>query len=143
MTTLHQLAAAECACRRMRMAARKVTRLYDDALRPLDIKVTQFTLLVAIQRGAPDSISRLADWLAMERTTLTRNLALLEKLGLVRVGPEGARRARGLTLTRKGERMLERALPLWREAQLSLERSLGRGNWKALRDQLDGLIAAI
>lgn len=135
--------AVECACRQLRAAARKVTRLYDDYLRPLDIRVTQFTVLTAIEHGAPGSISDLAEWLGMERTTLTRNLNLLENQGLVRMGEEGYRRSRHLELTRAGERTLEQARPLWRQAQQELEERTGADNWNRLRGQLDDLLGVL
>ncbi len=132
----------ECAALRTRMAARKVTRAYDEALRPLGLKVTQFTLLVAIKRGAPDSISRLADNLALERTTLTRNLQRLEKDGLIEIGPEGYRRARSLRLTERGEARLEQALPIWRTIQDRLVAELGRERWEDAKLLLNDLTQA-
>lgn len=135
--------AADCTCRRLRMAARKVTRLYDDFLRPLNIRVTQFTVLTAIHRGSPSSISDLADWLAMERTTLTRNLHLLEKQGLVHIGAEGFRRSRTLELTAAGEQILQQALPLWRQAQAALKEKTGTEGWRNLHYYLDELLAVV
>lgn len=129
----------ECAALRTRMAARAVTRAYDEALRPLGLRVTQFTLLASIALGAPDSISALAELLAMERTTLTRNLRLLEKEGLVAVGPEGYRRARSLRLTAAGRRKLDQALPKWREAQDHLISKLGATRWRDARALLSEL----
>lgn len=132
--------ARDCACRRARMAARKVTRAYDEALRPVGLKITQFTLLVAIGQGRPASISSLAEWLAMERTTLTRNLQLLERERLIELGPEGTRRTRAMTLTEKGRDVLERALPRWRTAQDRLEERLGPERWAETRDRLTDLV---
>ncbi|MBB3066793.1 MarR family winged helix-turn-helix transcriptional regulator [Limibacillus halophilus] len=131
----------ECAVLRTRMAARKVTRTYDEALRPLGLKVTQFTLLVAIKHGIPDSISELAESLAMERTTLTRNLQLLEKQGLATIGPEGYRRARSMQLTPLGEEKLAAALPVWRQAQDQLVRKLGKGRWIEAKALLSEIIS--
>lgn len=138
--TLIEEVAQDCACRRTRMAARKITRSYDDALRPVGLKVTQFTLLVAIGHGQPQSISSLADWLAMERTTLTRNLQLLEREALIKVGPEGYRRARTMSLTEKGRWAIERALPYWRAAQQALQRRIGAERWREARACLDELV---
>ena len=142
MATVKEVA-EECAALRTRMAARSVTRAYNEALRPLGLMATQFTLLAAIEQGAPDSISRLADWLAIERTTLTRNLQVLEKDGLVEVGPEGFRRARALKLTAAGERKLAQALPIWRETQDRLVAKLGKQRWKDARSMLEELSAAL
>ena len=132
----------ECAALRARMASRRVSRAFDEALRPVDLKVTQFTLLAAIRRGAPESISELAEALAMERTTLTRNLRILERRGLIEIGPEGRRRARALRLTAKGETLLERALPLWRRAQDRVVARLGERRWREARALLEELAEA-
>ena len=73
--------------------------------------------MVAIKLGAPSSISVLAEYLGLERTTLTRNLKLLEKEGLIEIGPEGHRRARAIKLSQQGEEKLGEALPIWRKTQ--------------------------
>ena len=129
----------ECAALRTRMAARSVTRIYDEAMRPVGLKITQFTLLVAIKMGTPESISQLADHLAMERTTLTRNLQLLEREGLVEVGPEGYRRARSMRLTKTGEAKLKKALPIWRATQDRMVAALGKDRWTDARRHLEEL----
>src|SRR5919197_3967964 len=77
--------ATECACRRLRGAARTVTRLYDEALRPTGLRTTQFTLMVAAELHGEAQISQLADTLNLERTTLTRELKVLEDRGLISV----------------------------------------------------------
>lgn len=140
-TTIDEVA-QECAAIRTRMAARSVTRAYDEALRPLGLRVTQFTLMVAIERGASESISALADKLAMERTTLTRNLRLLEKQGLIELGPEGYRRARSMQLTGEGRSLLAKALPVWRETQDALVQRLGAERWDTARALLGEIIQA-
>lgn len=127
----------ECAVLKTRMAARNVTRAYDKALRPLGLKSTQFTLLVAVRQGAPRSISRLADFLAMERTTLTRNLQLLEKTGLIELSPEGYRRERGMSLTPAGEQLLAKALPIWRRTQDRFVSAVGSEDWDSMTGTLD------
>ena len=127
----------ECAVLKTRMAARNVTRAYDKALRPLGLKSTQFTLLVAVRQGAPQSISRLADFLAMERTTLTRNLQLLEKSGLIEMSPEGYRRERGMHLTTAGEDLLAKALPIWRETQNRFVAAVGSEDWDSMAGTLE------
>lgn len=134
------LVAAECMCRRARMAARKITRIFDDALRPAGLRITQFTLLVAIGKGAPDSISLLAEWLAMERTTLVRNLQLLEKDGLIEMGPEGGRRARATRLTQAGRERLATAYPYWEKAQETIHQRLGDEDWRLTQGALDKLV---
>lgn len=123
------------------MAARSVSRIYDEAFRPLGIKGTQFSLLIAIKQAGPRSISFLADKLAMERTTLTRNVRVLENRGLVEVAAEGYRRSRELSLTREGEALLEKALPVWRATQEQVIARLGAEDWDKAGALLDRLAA--
>jgi DNA-binding MarR family transcriptional regulator len=131
---------AECLCFRSRRLARVLTRHFDEALRPLGIQATQLTLLAGIAGAGPEgqSMPRLIDLLAMDSTTLSRNLKPLRKQGLV--GLETAandRRARLAKLTPKGERVLSSALPLWRKAQDQLQELFGEDQSFALREQLD------
>ena len=139
-------AAAGCACLRARAAARATTRAYDAALRPLGLRVTQFTLLAALRvaerGGRPLSITDLAGRLAMDRTTLSRNLGPLERRGLATVGPEGAHRARPPSLTDAGRDLLGRALPLWAGAQEALRDAAGRAAWDAMHRSLPKITAA-
>src|SRR5262245_33514568 len=112
--------ARDCSCNRARQAARTLTKLYDEALRPADVQLSQLTLLVAVaqfgEHGA--SMGALAEALVMDRTTLTRNLRPLESAGLLRVArAPGDERLRIVFLTRAGERKIEEAFPLWERAQ--------------------------
>ena len=122
---LSRLAAQECIGFRVRRAARVVAQVYDDALAPLQIKGTQFSLLNAISLSDGPTISRLAATLLMDRTTLTRNLKPLQAAGLVALQPGDDRRRRMVRLTGAGQALLADALPLWRRAQLGLVRQLG------------------
>jgi DNA-binding MarR family transcriptional regulator len=108
---------AGCVCSAVRRAARAITQHYDRALRPSGLRVTQFTLLVILALAGPLPMSRVADRLGMERTTLTRNLQPLLRQGLVTVGDGADRRVRTLTLTARGRRAAAAALPHWRQAQ--------------------------
>ena len=128
-----------CACVRARMAARKLTRLYDKALKPAGLRITQFTLLIAIKDGRAKSLSALADILAMERTTLLRNLKVLEDAGLVVTEPSGEGRALSLRLTPDGEKRLHEALPYWQDAQRKLETELGQ-DWPVAKSSLEQII---
>src|SRR5215471_6484992 len=125
-----------CACQKVRMAARTVTRAYDDALRPIGLRATQLAVLVAM------SIAALAKFMIMDRSTLTRNLRPLEQEGLIAVGLEGWRRSRTLEITEKGRSRLGEALPLWKQAQETLRRKLGEQNWASIHSNLDQLIRA-
>jgi len=131
-----------CACHKVRMAARAVTRGYDDALRPVGLRATQLIVLVAVGMEGSMSITALADVLGMDRTTLTRNLDPLAKDGLIEVGVEGWRRSRAVGITKKGRSRLREALPLWSRAQENLRGKLGSREWTGVRNSLDQLIQA-
>ena len=131
-----------CVCHRTRMAARAVTRLYDDTLRPVGLRATQLAVLVAVGGDNVVSITALAKFMGMDRSTLTRNLTPLERDGLIRVGNEGWRRSRTVEITKKGRSRLREALPLWEEAQETLRRELGLRRWAVIRADLDDLIRA-
>lgn len=120
--------AKECTCIRVRQASRVVTKIFDHQLREAGLQDSQLSVLVAVahfgERGA--NIGALAEALVMDRTTLTRNLRPLERLGLLRVArsPDDAR-ARIVLLTKVGERKIELALPLWERAEKRLREALG------------------
>ena len=124
------------------MASRAVTRLYDDTLRPVGLRATQLVLLVAIGSGEAVSITALAKFIGMDRSTLTRNLAPLERDGLVRVGNEGWRRSRTIEITKKGSARSREALSFWEKAQNTLRKKLGARKWAVVRTDLDELIRA-
>jgi DNA-binding MarR family transcriptional regulator len=107
-----------CFANRLRRAARAISRHYDAALRPVGLKVSQLSVLVAAQTGAGRlTIVDLAERLGMDRSTLSRNLDPLERRGLVRLGPEERHRARRVALTEAGAALIEAAYPLWQRAQ--------------------------
>jgi len=134
-TSLPQMLLDSCMCHRARMAARVVTRAYDDALRPTQLRATQVSLLAAVGARGALSIKSLADTLQMERSTLTRNLRPLEKRGYVELAPERRYRSRVLTLTPAGRAALVSALPLWEGAQRTLKRRVGH-RWSTVQDGL-------
>src|SRR4051794_1693166 len=129
-----------CACHKVRMAARNVTRIYDEALRPTGLRATQVIVLVAVATRETLSITALAQCMGMDRSTLTRNLRPLEDEGLVTIGNEEWRRSRTIEMTAKGRARLREALPHWRKAQATLKRHLGDENWGEVLAKLDDLI---
>ncbi len=131
-----------CACHRVRTAARAVTRAYDEALRPVGLRATQLSVLVAVAADDALSITALARLMGMDRSTLTRNLRPLEAEGLIALGLEGWRRSRTLEITRKGRTRLREAVPLWEKAQQALRTKLGDRRWDVIRKDLDDLIRA-
>jgi DNA-binding MarR family transcriptional regulator len=131
--------AADCACKRLRRTARAVTQLYDQTLRPSGLRVTQFTLLVGVAVSEPVPITRLADALGLDRTTLARDLRPLTERGLLEVAAGDDRRTRVVRLTRQGRDAIARAYPLWKQAQA---RMVERSPWPALADDLQEVAAA-
>ena len=116
-----------CLCLHVQRAARAVARRYDAALKPVGLTNGQFSILMALNRAEAPSIGRVADLLAMDRTTLTANLKPLERRGLVKVSVgEADRRSRFLTLTIAGRQLLASALPLWKREQAAVERLVAR-----------------
>lgn len=129
MTKRDLSATRTCTSANLRMAARAVTQFYDDALRGAGLKSTQFSLLAAAATTGSLPMTRLAAEMAMDRTTLTRNLQPLVKAGLLTVGAGDDRRVRRVAVTEAGEAMLSRAMPLWREAQTHMIDKLGDERW--------------
>jgi len=137
------LALAECpncACFNLRKAARAVTHLYDEILRPTGIRATQFSLLIATSLLGPMTVTNLAEQGVMDRTTLTRNRKPLEKLGLVKVSPGSDQRKRIISITRKGQEALVNALPLWRKAQAHVVKGLGRKRLDSILKDLSEVV---
>ena len=120
----------------MRAAARRITRRYNDALKPAGIKVTQFTILATIGLNEGFSLTELANEVGMDRTTLSRNLGPLERQALIETYDDGHGRARSARLTAKGVNVMEEALPLWRKVQDSLRKRLGDDNWQQVQTEL-------
>jgi len=128
--------ASSCACFKLRKAARAVTQYYDAALEPCNLKVTQFSLLVALMLREPVPIGVLAEELVMDRTTLARNVELLVRDGLADVVPGQDKRTKLLRITENGRGVLVKATPLWEEAQKSIVARLGKQNWTDLSHKL-------
>lgn len=108
---------SECACLNVRKAARAVTQRFDDALRPAGLRSTQLPLLAATALYGRINVSALAEEVVLDPTTLSRTLALLERRGWIGMSPGEDRRTREVHLTPDGSRVLERAIPLWEDAQ--------------------------
>jgi len=114
-----------CACTLIRRAARRMTQLYDDALAPTGLRITQYSLLANLDRRGPISMTDLAGVLGMDRTTLTRNVAPLERDGLLELRTAGHGRTKLATLSARGRRRLREAFPYWEQAQQRFGESLG------------------
>ncbi|GGB37916.1 transcriptional regulator [Tistrella bauzanensis] len=115
-----------CTCQSLRKAARQVTRLYDGMLQPSGLRLTQFSVLAALRLDGAMPLTRLADLLVVERTTLTRNLKPLERAGLIETRPDdNDGRRRVLAITTDGRAAFRSALPLWQAAQDAVAGRLG------------------
>lgn len=125
-----------CACSQLRRAARKVTAIYDHALQPAGISITQHALLVNVARAGEISRTALAVRLGMDRTTLTRNLMPLEKLGFLIPAKSDDRRQRLIQLSAKGLRKVHQSFELWRAAQRSFTSKIGEAKLKQFREAL-------
>lgn len=134
---------ATCACFNIRKAARVVTQLYDDLLRPTGLRTTQFTLLALLRGRGPMSINGLAEAAVTDRTTLTRNLALLQERGLVRIQPGEDARVRVVDLTVAGDKALSAAFPLWQRAQTLVAERMGQDRLARLLSDLSGAVDAV
>lgn len=130
-----------CACYNLRRAARATTRLYDDFLRPSGLRSTQYAVLMAARLRGPVTLTKLADVTVTERTTLTRNLTILEKKGFILIEPGKDRRERQVTITEQGREALMAAVPLWEAAQAHIEQGLGGDRMASLLDDLSEIIS--
>lgn len=129
----------ECLCTRLRRASRGVSKLYDDALSEIGLNVAQYSLLRHLQRLNQPSITDLADAVGLERSTLGRNLRVLQGRGLVELLGGADQRNRLVALTPLGERLLGEALGAWQAVQVQLKQRLQPRHM----DALDELLASL
>ena len=106
-----------CTCINLRRASQTITQFYDDLLRPSGLKVTQYSLLRHLQYFGALSMSELSQATRLERTTLIRNLKVLEKMGLICITTAQAPQANQVCITVSGSEALETARPYWEQAQ--------------------------
>lgn len=137
-TTLH--IRDHCLCLHVQRAARALARRFDEVLRPVGITHGQFSLLNALNRPQPASMTSVATLLAMDRTTLTANLKVLERKGLARVAVDKEdKRSRRLSLTPAGKALLATAVPIWKREHAAIERMLDKPGPDLLRAGLVSL----
>ena len=121
-----------CYCANLRSAARKATALYDDALAPVGLTVAQFSLLRRIERRGPLSLTALAQICELDRSTVGRNVKVLEREGWVVGAAADDLREASVRLSAAGEDVLRKGAPLWRTAQERIEAVLGAEGAKGL-----------
>ncbi|MGC2183509.1 MAG: MarR family winged helix-turn-helix transcriptional regulator [Terriglobales bacterium] len=111
-----------------------MTQLYENALRPLGLRATQFTILQALSLAGEVTQSQLGEILAIDSTTLTRTLQIMDREGWIAERRGEDRRERRLRLAKAGQTQFQRALPAWEKVQSRLRRRLGEQAWKNLLD---------
>ncbi|MEI9902178.1 MAG: MarR family winged helix-turn-helix transcriptional regulator [Hyphomicrobium sp.] len=128
--------ASACIATRVRQLSRIVTRVYDDAMRPLGITASQYTLLAQLAHRDAITAVEIGHELDIEKSTLSRNLKRLLALGHISMDPPAGRRGRGLHLTPKGQAILKDAFPIWQDSQKRAFAVMGAES----RNTLDNLL---
>jgi DNA-binding MarR family transcriptional regulator len=128
-----------CMCANIRRAARTITQRYDGALRPLGLTITQLTILQALSIAGEITQGRLGEILAMDSTTLTRTLGVMNREGWIAKVYGTDRRERRLRLTRVGEAELNRAVPRWQKSQETLRVQLGKKRWDDVTELMNDI----
>lgn len=131
--------AGECIAVRLRMLNRAVTNLYDDALRPLGLKVSQMNILVAAGRLGTARPAEVCERLHLDVSTLSRNVERMKARGWLEVVPDDDGRAQPFRLTPTGRRLLQKAAPAWKQAQRQAKTILGAG----IVDELEQAVARL
>jgi len=123
-TTIDDIA-GKCIAVRLRMLNRVVTNIYDDALRPLGLKVSQMNILVAAAKMGTARPAEVCEQLHLDVSTLSRNVDRMKARGWLEVVPDEDGRSQPFRLTSQGRRLLEKAVPSWEEAQERVKQLLG------------------
>ena len=117
--------AGECVAVRLRMLNRVITNIYDDALRSLDLKVSQMNILVAAAKMGTARPVEVCEHLHLDISTLSRNVERMKARGWLEVVPDEDGRSQPFRLTPRGRKLLEKAVPAWSEAQQQVKKVLG------------------
>ncbi|SEG11281.1 MarR family winged helix-turn-helix transcriptional regulator [Bosea lathyri] len=128
-----------CFCTTLRRAARRVAESFDAALAPIGINTAQFSLLRSISRAAPVKLTELSRVTELDRSTIGRNVRVLERMNLVALGRGKDQREAMVTLTEAGRAAITEGIPLWEAAQAAFEARLGTERAQKLRAELDAL----
>ena len=130
-----------CHCFNLRRATLVLTAFYDQHLKSADVTSQQFAVLRHIKHLGPVSITELSEWMGLDRTTLSRNLTLLERRGLLTTQPSHGRQ-KLMMLTSKGKKAFVSAMTRWEQAQKELEERLGMEQVEQLEKILEELLNA-
>jgi DNA-binding MarR family transcriptional regulator len=127
---------SQCFCTVLRETTRRLTVIYDETLADVGVNVAQFNLLRRLERSGPLSMTEFARITDLDRTTIARNVKVIERKGLVALEAGEDRRESVVSLTKSGRKILTRGLPLWEKAQSIVEAKLGRAGAGNLRSTL-------
>jgi DNA-binding MarR family transcriptional regulator len=127
LRTMIDKIASECVAVRLRMLNRVVTNIYDDALRSLDLKVSQMNILVAAAKMGTARPVEVCNHLHLDVSTLSRNVERIKARGWLEVVPDEDGRSQPFRLTPQGRKLLEKAMPAWSDAQDRVKKVLGEG----------------
>lgn len=128
-----------CVCFRVRKASRALTRLYDEALAPAGLTITQFSVLRNTLRTGSPTLNELAAATGHERSALWRTLQPLVREGLLTLAAAKGQRADRVAVTEAGRSRIQTALPLWEASQARVRRKLGADSEKALINMLKAM----
>src|SRR5436305_9889492 len=123
--TMIDKVASECVAVRLRMLNRVITNIYDEALRSLDLKVSQMNILVAAAKMGTARPIAVCEHLHLDVSTLSRNIERMKARGWLEVVPDEDGRSQPFRLTPQGHKLLEKAIPAWGEAQKQVKKVLG------------------
>jgi DNA-binding MarR family transcriptional regulator len=129
--------ATMCVCNNLRRTSRAVTNYYDRLLGQVsDVRMSQVIVLVVLYLAGPQTIHELAELMALDRTTIGRNLRPLAQQGLLTLTPGSDQRTRVVTLTAQGQETLLCVVPQWERAQEHMVTGIGQAQVAAFLDQL-------
>jgi DNA-binding MarR family transcriptional regulator len=131
--------ASQCVAVRLRMLNRVVTNIYDNALRPLDLKVSQMNIMVAAAKMGTARPIEVCEYLNLDVSTLSRNVERMKARGWLEVVPDEDGRSQPFRLTPQGSKLLEKAVPAWSEAQQQVKTVLGDGLVEQLNEAVKRL----
>ena len=129
-----------CVCTSIRKAARVLARTYDGALAPAGMNVTQLAVMRALLRHPHEPLARVAEDLAMDRTSLYRAIEALRKQRWVRLSDGNDSRSRSATITKSGALALKRADPGWASTQSGIVERFGYREWQNFTSELQRLV---
>ena len=139
MTTSHGTVPRPCACTTVRRTSRLLARAYDSKLQATDLNVTQLAVLRAIERMPGEPLTRVAEQLSMDRTSMYRSVATMRASGWLTVGEGPDARSRCAELAEGGREVLDRAAPHWEAIQSAVVNRFGRRRWSRLVEELQAL----